>query len=153
MGMEFIDNSELVKRMLEEATISGVLEAAAECEAQTIRNTRVDTGQTKESWKIEVEDGGHTAVIGNPLENSLWEEFGTGEYALKGNGRKGGWYIPEERLSSSARGKMKKVVGKNGKVYYFTKGKRPTRAFQNAFATKKKTMIKLIINSIKKAFS
>jgi hypothetical protein len=29
--------------------------------------------------------------------NAVYEEFGTGEYAFNGNGRKGGWFYVDER--------------------------------------------------------
>ena len=37
---------------------------------------------------------------------------------------------------------MKKVIGKNGEVFYFTKGKHPTHALQKAFDSKKEVLKK-----------
>lgn len=137
MPVEFKDNSLKVKAALNEKTIAWLHEAAGEIESQTKNNTRVDTGQLKNSWANKVDEFNGTATVGSPLENAVWEEFGTGEYALHGDGRKGGWYIPEEKLNAKAKSKMKKVIRKDGKVYYYTKGKRPSRALNNAFTSSK----------------
>ena len=114
-----------------EDSINAVLEeVAGELETQAANNTRVDTSQTKNAWSHYVDDAKHEATIGNPLENAIWEEFGTGEHALKGNGRKGGWSYVDEKG--------------NG---HFTRGKKPSRAFHHAY----KNMKKPIINHIQEA--
>lgn len=125
MSVEFTDNSVKVKAAINEAAITYLCEAGGELEAQVKRNTRVDTGQTKGQWQNVVDEFKLEAVVGNPLENAIWEEFGTGEYALNGDGRKGGWYYVDE-----------KGVG------HFTKGKTPSRAFQKAFTSLKTVLIK-----------
>ena len=125
MAVQFEDNSMKVKSALEGAVVSYLHEAAGELEAQGKRNTRVDTGQTKGAWDYAVDEGKGEAVVGNPLENAIWEEFGTGEYAINGDGRKGGWYYRD------AQGKR-----------HFTKGKRPSRALQKAFTSLKTALIR-----------
>ncbi|MBO5208069.1 MAG: HK97 gp10 family phage protein [Lachnospiraceae bacterium] len=125
MAVEFTDNSAKVKAAINEASIAYLYEAGGELEAQVKRNTRVDTGQTKGQWQYVVDESKLETVVGNSLENAIWEEFGTGEYALNGDGRKGGWYY----------------VDKRG-VGHFTKGKTPSRAFQKAFTSLKAALIK-----------
>lgn len=56
----------------------------------------------------------------------------TGEYALKGNGRKGGWFYEDEEG--------------NG---HFTHGKKPSRAFHKAYTSLKSKIINRIQNSLK----
>lgn len=113
--------------------INAVLEeCAGELESQVKRNTRVDTSQTKNSWQHFVDDDNHEATIGSNVENAIWEEFGTGEHALKGNGRKGGWVYKDEK----------------GK-WHRTHGKKPSRAFWNAFVSLKNKIITHIQNSLK----
>ena len=113
--------------------INAVLEeCAGELESQTKRNSRVDTGKTKNSFKHMVVDSEHVAYIGSNDENAIWEEFGTGEFALKGNGRKGGWTYKD------AEGK-----------WHHTMGKKPSRAFWNAYNSLKNAIIKRIQNSFK----
>ena len=74
----------------------------------------------------------HEATVGSSDENAIWEEFGTGEYALQGNGRKGGWVYKDA----------------NGEFHH-TYGKTPSRAFWNAFTALKDKIINRIKNSFK----
>lgn len=80
-------------------------------------------------------EGEMTATIGNPEENALWEELGTGEYAVNHDGRKGGWFYKDEKGEG-----------------HFTYGKKPMRMLQNAFVTKKNTVIKAFEQHIKDKF-
>lgn len=123
MAVEFKDNSIAVKAALGDAAEAFLREAAGELVSQTARNTRVDTGQLKSSWQYTIR--GSVAMIGSPLENAIWEEFGTGEYALEGGGRKGGWIY---------RNKEGKTV--------FTLGKKPNRTLYRAFTGKKNQLIR-----------
>lgn len=107
-------------------------ECAGELESQVKRNTRVDTGKTKGSWQHKVDDSSHTAYIGSNDENAIWEEFGTGEHALEGNGRKGGWVYKD------AKGQ-----------WHRTTGKKPSRAFFKAYTALKSAIIKRLQNSLK----
>lgn len=144
--VEFIDNSIKVNRAIEDAIAAFLDDAGGEIISQTVKNYdsagRVDTGQTKGSFKYVVDESKGEVVMGSPLENAIWEEFGTGEYAVKKNGRKGGWYIHESKLSSKAKSRMKRVEGKDGKVFYFTLGKKPNRPFEKAYNSTKSKIIK-----------
>lgn len=113
--------------------INAVLEeCAGELESQAKRNTRVDTGRTKNSWQHTVVSDSHTAYIGSNYENAIWEEFGTGEYALAGNGRKGGWVYKDEKGD-----------------WHKTTGKKPSRAFWKAFNSLKNKIVQRLENSLK----
>ena len=127
MSVKFIDNSEQIKKLFEQAAIAGLEEAASEIQSQAERNSPVDTGQLKGSWGHIVDEGKLEATIGNTVEHSIWMEFGTGEYALEGNGRKGGWFYED-------------AEGKG----HFTHGNKPVRMLHNAFTTKKKVAEKAI---------
>lgn len=76
MPVEFIDNSVKVKAALEDATISFLHEAGLTMKRQAADNTRVASGDTAGAWDYVVDEGKHEAVIGNPMQNSIWEEFG-----------------------------------------------------------------------------
>lgn len=130
----FEDFSIQVQEALRKAAIAGLELAAGEIQTQAARNSRVDTGQLKGSWSHQVDESALKATIGSPLENAIWEEFGTGEYAVHGNGRKGGWvYVDDEG---------------NG---HFTHGKTPNHTLQRAFDTKKGVAERLIKRSIQEA--
>lgn len=121
----FDDNKLEVLNAIDNAVGIFLMEASAEIVSQTARNTAVDTGQLKGSWAAKVDEAKGEAVIGSPLENAIWEEFGTGEFALKGNGRKGGWFYEDAKGDG-----------------HFTRGKKPRRAFYKAFTTTKPKIIK-----------
>lgn len=112
-----------VNAAIEKAAIAWLHEASGELEAQVKRNTAVDTGQLKGSWSYEVDTDKLEAHVGSPLENAIWEEFGTGQYALEGNGRETPWSYKDAKGN-----------------WHTTKGKRPRRAFFNAFNLKKNTL-------------
>ena len=127
-------------------------ECAGELESATKRRSRVDTGHTKNSWQHKVTGsflaGEFRAYVGSDDENSIWEEFGTGEHAINGGGRQGAWYVPVEkchgRKKPSFNGKVIVVYGKGGKAYYKTNGKEPRRSFFNAYEATKPKIIKRI---------
>lgn len=120
MSVQFRDNSAKVKAALNEKTIGWLNEAAGEMEAQVKRNTKVGTGQLKNSWTYKVDESKGEATIGSPLENAIWEEFGTGQYALHGDGRKTPWVYKDDKGN-----------------WHRTEGKHPHRALNNAFTTLK----------------
>lgn len=119
-----------------DSKIEAVLEeCAGELVSQVKRNSRVDTGKTKNSFRHAVSrnfaSGELIAHIGSNDENAIWEEFGTGEYSLKG-GRKGGWKYQDAKGN-----------------WHFTRGKTPSRAFWKAFTSMKAKIINRIQNSLK----
>ena len=130
--VEFKDFTIQVKQALDDRINAALEEAAGELESQVNRNTRVDTGRTKNSFQHKVVDSEHAAYIGSNYENAIWEEFGTGEYALEGNGRKGGWFYVDAKGDG-----------------HFTRGKRPSRAFWNAFTSLKNKIINRIQEQMK----
>lgn len=141
-NVEFEDFSIQVKGAIEDAAIRWLEEGSSEIQSAAQRNSRRDTGEFAGKWTYKIVKSALKSTVGHPDENALWEEFGTGEYAVKGNGRKGGWYVPEEKLTNKAKGKMQRVVIK-GKVYYFTRGKKPNRTLEKAYTAKKNTVINL----------
>lgn len=76
MSVQFKDNSMQVKAALDDAIIAFLHEAAGELQSQVQRNTRVDTGQLKNSWEYKIDEGKGEATVGSGLENAIWEEFG-----------------------------------------------------------------------------
>lgn len=152
MPVEFKDFSISVKSEMQDAAVKWLIEAAGELESQAKRNTRVDTGQAKGTWRYVVDEGKLEARVGSEKENAIWEEFGTGEYALKGNGKKTPWYVPVEGYTGKKKptfnGKVIIVHGKNGTDFYKTNGKKPNRALWRAFETSQEK----IINQAKKIF-
>lgn len=132
-NIKFKDYSDEVSENIKSNIIKALHEAAGVIASQAKQNSRVDTGQLKGSWNYELDKSNYQAHIGSPLENAIWEEFGTGEYAIGGKGRKGGW----------------KYQDRKGK-WHFTRGKTPNRTLTNAFKTKKKSVEAIFERNLKK---
>ncbi|MDR1563882.1 MAG: hypothetical protein LBS74_02885 [Oscillospiraceae bacterium] len=125
MSIKFTDNRVLVKAALNQATIAFLEEIGGELVARTRRNSRVDTAHTKNSYQHVVDTANSSVAIGSPMENAIWEEYGTGVYALEGNGRKTPWIYKDRK------GKAHKTVGK-----------KPNRPLYRAFESSKEAIIK-----------
>lgn len=153
MAVEFHDFSIEVKEWIKEKAIAGLYEAAGELVSQVQRNLDKEVGSwftdQKNAWRYEVDEENLVATIGNPQERSLWTEFGTGEYAQHGDGRKGYWiYVKESEGEAGG----SSYAYKGGKSYtldeakqivammrddgldaHYTKGQRPRKPFQTAY--------------------
>ncbi len=125
MSVQFQDFSIQVKDALDDKALQFLEEAASEIESAARRNSRVASGQLKGSWNHQVNDAAKEAKVGSPLENAIWEEFGTGEYAAAGDGRKGGWSYQDDAGD-----------------WHHTRGKRPNRTLQRAFDSTKAAIIR-----------
>ena len=125
MSVQFEDFSIQVKDALDDKALQFLEEAASEIESAARRNSRVDSGQLKGSWAHLTDDSAYEATIGSPLENAIWEEFGTGEHALHGDGRKGGWAYKDDAGD-----------------WHYTKGKKPNHTLQKAFDSTKAAIIR-----------
>lgn len=125
-----------IQGKINSAALKWLEEASGEIESEVKRNTRTDHGQLKNSWVHKVDRGAGKAVVGSSLENAVWEEYGTGEYAAEGNGRSTPWYVPVDSVTGTKKpsynGKVVVVYGKNGQAFYKTNGKAPQKTLQNA---------------------
>ena len=125
MSVEFRDFSRIVLQKIQETGETFLEEVGGELESQTKRNTKVDTGKTKESWEHVVNAEKMEVQVGSRYKNALWEEFGTGIYALNGDGRKTRWVYRTP----------------DGK-FHSTVGKKPRRALYNAYNSTKNAIIR-----------
>lgn len=157
-NIKFEDNSFEVKQKLEKIAMSWLDEAGGEMEAQVKRASkvgRVGGGQTKSNWQYKVNPSKQEVIIGNPMENALWEEFGTGDYALNGDGRKGGWFIHVGNNVGDISPQVVKAYGmkiyhgKGGQEFVFTRGKKPKRTLHKTFEKMKKKLIKALEAKLK----
>ena len=150
---KFEDNSVKVLNALEKVSQQWLEDATRILHRQVIQNSRVDTGQTKGSWKKVV--SGNEGIVGSTSENAIWEEFGTGHYAVNGDGRKGAWNVPVDGYTGHKKptfnGKVVIVYGKGRKAYYKTNGKKPTRALENAKNSTKNKIGKRFEQLVKEA--
>lgn len=89
--MKFIDNSKAVKKALELKAIKGLIQAAMMVESQAVLLVPVDKGALRDSIGYKVNESELVAYVGTNCEYAIYVEFGTGEFAEAGNGRRGGW--------------------------------------------------------------
>ena len=125
MSVVFKDFTKIVLDKINETGETFLEEVGGEVEAQTKRNTKVDTGKTKGSWEHVVNAEKMEVKIGSRYKNALWEEFGTGKYALNGDGRQTKWVYRTD----------------DGK-FHATVGKKPRRALYKAYESKKNLIIR-----------
>ena len=150
--VEFQDFSIQCKDALDDAAIQWLEGAASELQSQAQRNSSFSKN-LHGSWKHVVNESKMEATVGNPMELAIWMEFGTGEYALEGKGRKGYWvYVKGNNGVKEANpGKARTLeeakmavafLREQGLDAYYTKGQKPRRMLHNAFETKKAAIIR-----------
>ena len=144
-NVEFTDNRVKVKAELNKALVAFLREASAEIKTQAERNTPVgESSQLRRSWDTIVDEGNLQAIVGNTVEYAIYQELGTGEYALEGKGRKGYWvFVKDSNSGSISRStkiytlaEAKEIMiylRKKGLEAYYTNGTRPKRMLYRAF--------------------
>ncbi|MGT2811855.1 HK97-gp10 family putative phage morphogenesis protein [Streptococcus minor] len=122
--MKFVDNSEAVKKALELKAIKGLIQAAMMVEGQAVLLAPVgETGGLRDSIGYKVNESELVAYVGTNCEYAIYVEFGTGEFAENGNGRRGGWVYRDA----------------TGEVH-FTYGMPPQPYLRNAFRQNQKAI-------------
>lgn len=153
-SVRFNDYSVQVKTCISKAAERFLREAAFEVEAQVKRTTPPKKTQLKGSWASDVDTDALVAEIGSPLEESFWNEFGTGSHAIHGDGRKG-WWVYIEGQSRGAKNSAVYATQQEAeeaaaflrKVKHLpavaTNGEEAHRTLENAFADKKAAIIQM----------
>ncbi len=107
-----------------------------------LRNQKaVDEGTLMGSINYKVNKKDLSVTIGTRVEYAPYVEFGTGEFAESGNGRKGGWFYVTDRKHD--KGLFIRET-EDGKFLYFTKGMKP-RPFLKPALEENKPEIKRIL--------
>lgn len=148
----FEDYSVEVKGAIKDKIISFLYEIGGELVSQTQRNSRRKTSKTAGSYEYKVDEGKQAVHIGSDYENAIWEEFGTGEYAIHGDGRKGWWvYVEGSSSSGSSSGKSYSspeearmavaILRDKGLDAHMTRGKTANRPLFKAYKSSKSSII------------
>ena len=149
MSVEFRDFSIKVTEAMEAALIAGLYEAAGEIENTTIDNSRqghmYGDKYATELWKYTVDEAKMEAKVGSQYEAAYWEEFGTGELAKHGDGRKGWWvYVEGQDSGSGGKSYATKEEAEEAATFlrrvakldaYATNGIEPNEPLRRAFAS------------------
>ncbi len=156
MAPDFVFKDYTVKVIgeMQDALLRGLETAAGEIESITIRNSRqghkYGDKEARALWGHKVDEGAMTAQIGSQHEAGYWEEFGTGEHALHGDGRKGWWvYIEGEDSGDGGKSYATKEEAEEAATFlrrvakldaYATNGLEPNRPLFRAFSSSKDTV-------------
>lgn len=89
--MVFRDHSQGAKDAIQQATVRWLFEACILVQGQAILLAPTQTARLKGSIDYQVDEGELVGYIGTNVEYAIYVEFGTGEFAENGRGRKGGW--------------------------------------------------------------
>lgn len=137
MAIKFTDNTSKAKATLKKSSEQAVEKALLILESQIKANASVSTGALRDSIKHQSEWVGDIiwGKVGSPLMYAIYVEFGTGEFAENGAGRKGGWSY---RDSSGE--------------WFFTWGMSPQKFMRRAFRTKKNQVKQFVGKEIGASF-
>lgn len=120
--MVFKDNRKNGHQALNKAAIDFLIKACELVKGQAIALAPVDTGYLRDiSIDHYIDEAQLRGFVGSSALYAVYVEFGTGEFAENGSGRKGGWVYKS---------------AKDGKFYH-TKGIRPQPYLRPAFRTNK----------------
>ena len=89
--MKFKDNSEAAKQAITEASVQFLFQACLLVEGQAVALAAVQTARLRNSIDHTVDEDELIGYVGSNVEYAVYVEFGTGEFAENGQGRKGGW--------------------------------------------------------------
>lgn len=128
-GFKYESNVKAVEAQLMQAADAGMEAALLAIEASAKSRARVGSGEMRDKVQHQSKRSGDTlsGQVGSPLEHAIYNEFGTGEFAENGAGRKGGW----------------SYKGPDGK-WRFTKGMTPQPFLRPAFRSNRKNIESLV---------
>lgn len=122
---------------LESAAIKALTKVGLIVESSAKSKARFDTGQLRDGIDSKVKPNGTETVVmvGSNDDHFVFNEFGTGEFAENGQGRKGGWFYEDE--------------AGNG---HFTRGMTPQPMIRPAFRENVENAKTIIANTFKEEF-
>lgn len=156
------DFSHQVRRALQEHIEIALTTAANEMTSQVKRETRPSDYWPKDvrgSWSYIVDRDKREAVVGSPLVQAFWEELGTGEYAVYGNGRKGWWVYVEgnttptrsfEALTKEEAERRAAYLQEQGLDAHISNGTPPNRPMLKAFDSHRDSIVAIIESELKR---
>ena len=143
MSVELIDNSFEVKAELDETALAWLHTWANEIASHAKDHVQLDGDegvQLRKSYRADVDEANGEAKIGTSLESGLWEELGTGEYAVNGDGRKG-WWVWKEGYEGNGGAVLTeeeaKAIAASDPTIHATNGRPPAHTLENAFIVNK----------------
>lgn len=126
---KFEDHSAEVKAELQRVTETALTKAAMLIESSAKSKAPVDTGHLRDNVDHKITGSGSkmTGQVGSPDKYAVYVEYGTGEFAENGAGRKGGWVYQDS-------------AGK----WHHTTGNKPQKFLRPAFRENKAKVKELL---------
>lgn len=145
-NVKFYDYSVNVKSAIKEKALAFLKEIGGEIRSQASRNSRRRKSHTADSFKFKIDKENMAVHIGSDYWNAIYEEFGTGEHAINGDGRKGYWiFVKSNGAPKALKGgktytkkearRIMAILRSKGIEAYYTNGKKANRALFRAFTT------------------
>lgn len=155
MSVEFKDFSIEVKAALNDITKGWLYTWANEIASKARDNTQMDGEQgvqLRRSYRADVDEGAGSAKVGTSLESGYWEEYGTGEYAVHGDGRKG-WWVYKDGYQGNG-GKVltedeAKAIAASDPSLHASNGRKPSYTLEKAFTATKQKAVTDLENKLK----
>ncbi|TYU88928.1 hypothetical protein FZX01_05300 [Listeria monocytogenes] len=125
-------------KQFDEVTIRGITKVLMIIKAAAKAGAPVDSGQLRNriDYQLKAVGGQVIGMVGSPEDYAIYVEFGTGDFAENGMGRKGGWFY-------------KSPDGE----WHFTKGQKPSKFLRNAFRQNKGKIIEILGNEYAVTFN
>ncbi|KRM79474.1 hypothetical protein FC84_GL001654 [Lapidilactobacillus dextrinicus DSM 20335] len=100
-------------------------------------NVSVNTGQLRNNidYQLKSMNGKVVGIVGSPEQYAIYVEFGTGEFAENGSGRKGGWAYQDA-----------------GGDWHFTWGQKPQSFMRKAFRQNKQQVKEILSRELGTTF-
>ena len=137
-----LDDVEKCKEILEQKIANALEICGGVTETNAALLVRTDTSNLKNSITHEVNEKEHYVRVGTAVEYGIYNEFGTGIYAEKGNSR-GGWWVyvkdghrksghPKRYTEQEAR-RVVRYLKEQGLDAHMTQGMKPQPFLRPAF--------------------
>lgn len=136
-GFKFEDNSNIVKKAMDLASEKAMEAATLYIEGQAKSLAAVSSGEMRDKidHKVSKRNGNIIGTVGSPFMYAFYVEFGTGEFAENGAGRKGGWSYQD-----------------SSGEWFFTWGQDPQPFLRPAFRRNKQQIQSIIGGNFKSSF-
>ncbi|MCN73768.1 hypothetical protein DSO10_04530 [Listeria monocytogenes] len=135
---EFTSYKDRVLNQFDRATIRGITKVLMIIKAAAKAGAPVNTGQLRNriDYQLKAIGGQVVGMVGSPEDYAIYVEFGTGEFAENGMGRKGGWIYKDP----------------SGE-WFFTWGQEPQPYLRPAFRQNKGKIIEILGNEYSITFN
>ncbi|HCY77740.1 MAG TPA: hypothetical protein DHV28_17655 [Ignavibacteriales bacterium] len=144
-----IGRYDIVVKKITERIYDALEAAGALVEGEAKLLCPVDLGNLESSINHKLVREENEVRIGTPVEYAPYVEFGTGENAENGQGRKGGWFFVSDRPQLA--GWLKPLgTTKDGKYLYFTYGNKPHPFLRPALKNNIKNINRIFQEALRK---